>query len=184
MKNEKKLLTEPKACCFKLTSGERKLALVSTETVSIRCAGHNGRATLREALDAGWRMCRVCRTFVCPACINEFDMKMQGLCPSFIFGVDQHQLSPGPIPVEEVMIYVEQNKPKGITGGLLEVLFFEDEQMGFMPFYASVEDKEEEMEEDELGLEPPKIQEEIWSSFGFVMTKRRRGKFITWERIG
>ena len=113
-------------------------------------------------------------------------MKMMGTCPSFIFGIEQHQLSPGPIPVEKVIMFVEQNKPEGITGGLLETLFFEDEQMGFMPFYASVEKKREDEPEDEddLSLEPPKIQEEMWSSFGFVMTKRRRGKFITWEKIG
>ncbi len=160
------------------------MAVITTSTVSIRCAGHNGRATLREAVDAGWRMCRICRTFICPNCIQEFDLKMTGACPSFIFGIDRHQLSPGPIPVEEVMLFVESNKSEGITGGLLETLFFEDEQMGFMPFYAAVEKKAEEENEDELNLEPPKIQEEIWSSFGFVMTKRRRGKFITWEKIG
>jgi hypothetical protein len=161
------------------------MAVITTSTVSIRCAGHNGRATLREAVDAGWRMCRICRTFICPKCIQEFDLKMMGACPSFIFGIDRHQLSPGPIPIEEVMLFVESNKSEGITGGLLESLFFEDEQMGFMPFYAAVEKKAEEKEEDdELNLDPPKIQEEVWASFGFVMTKRRRGKFITWEKIG
>lgn len=161
------------------------MAVITTSTVSIRCAGHNGRATLRESVDAGWRMCRICRTFICPKCIQEFDLKMAGACPSFIFGIDRHQLSPGPIPIEEVMLFVESNKSEGITGGLLESLFFEDEQMGFMPFYAAVEKKaEEEDKDDELSLEPPKIREEIWSSFGFVMTKRRRGKFITWEKIG
>ena len=160
------------------------MAVITTSTVSVRCAGHNGRATLKEAVDGGWRMCRICRTFICPKCIQEFDLKMMGACPSFIFGIDKHQLSPGPIPVEEVILYVESNKPEGITGGLLESLFYEDEQMGFVPFYAAVEKKEEEIDDDELSLEPPKIQEEIWSSFGFVMTKRRRGKFITWEKIG
>ena len=85
-----------------------------------------------------------------------------------------------------MILFAESNKPEGITAGLLEALFFEDEQMGFMPFYAAVEkQKQDESEdEDELSLEPPKIQEEVWSSFGFVMTKRRRGKFITWEKIG
>ncbi|HUU77081.1 MAG TPA: hypothetical protein VMX55_01960 [candidate division Zixibacteria bacterium] len=161
------------------------MAVITTTTVSVRCAGHNGRATLKEAVEAGWRMCRICRSFVCPNCIQEFDMKMMGKCPSFIFGIEEHQLSPGPIPVEEVILFVESNKSEGITAGLLESLFFEDEQMSFMPFYAEVDNKKEEQEEDdELNLEAPKIQEEMWSSFGFVMTKRRRGKFITWEKIG
>ena len=160
------------------------MAVITTTTVSVRCAGHNGRATLKEAVEAGWRMCRVCRSFICPKCIDEFDLKMKGTCPSFIFGMEQHQLSPGPIPVEEVILFVESNKKEGITGGLLETLFYEDEQMGFMPFYAAVEKKKEkEEEEEDLSLEPSKIQEEMWSSFGFVMTKRRRGKFITWEKI-
>ena len=160
------------------------MAVITTTTVSVRCAGHNGRATLKEAVEAGWRMCRVCRSFICPKCIDEFDLKMKGTCPSFIFGMEQHQLSPGPIPVEEVILFVESNKKEGITGGLLEALFYEDEQMGFMPFYAAVEKKKEkEEEEEDLSLEPSKIQEEMWSSFGFVMTKRRRGKFITWEKI-
>ncbi|MHA1220768.1 MAG: hypothetical protein ACTSQB_03450 [Candidatus Heimdallarchaeota archaeon] len=161
------------------------MAVITTSTVSVRCAGHNGRMTLREAVAAGWRMCRICRSFICPKCIQEFDFKVGGVCPSFIFGIENHQLSPGPIPVEEVILFVEQNKPEGITAGLLETLFFEDEQMGFMPFYASV-DKNAEKEEadDDLNLEPAKIQEEMWASFGFVMTKRRRGKFITWEKIG
>lgn len=162
------------------------MVTITTTTVSVRCAGHNGRATLKTAVEAGWRMCRICRSFICPKCIEEFDLKMKGTCPSFIFGMDQHKLSPGPIPVEEVILFAESNKQEGITGGLLETLFFEDEQMGFMPFYAAIEKKkgEEVEEEDELSLEPPKIQEEMWSSFGFVMTKRRRGKFITWEKIG
>ncbi|HUT82738.1 MAG TPA: hypothetical protein VMZ29_16200 [Candidatus Bathyarchaeia archaeon] len=159
------------------------MAVITTSTVSVRCAGHNGRATLKEAVAEGWRMCRVCRSFICPKCIQEFDFKMNGICPSFIFGIESHQLSPGPIPVEEVILFVEQNKSEGITAGLLEALFFEDEQMGFMPFYAAVE-KELVSEDDELNLDPAKIQEEMWSSFGFVMTKRRRGKFITWEKIG
>jgi len=161
------------------------VAVITTSTVSVRCAGHNGRMTLREAVAAGWRMCRICRSFICPKCIQEFDFKVGGVCPSFIFGIENHQLSPGPIPVEEVILFVEQNKPEGITAGLLETLFFEDEQMGFMPFYASV-DKNVEGEEadDDLNLEPAKIQEEMWASFGFVMTKRRRGKFVTWEKIG
>ena len=161
------------------------MAVITTSTVSVRCAGHNGRVTLKEAVEAGWRMCRVCRSFICPKCIEEFDLKVNGLCPSFIFGIEEHQLSPGPIPVEEVILSVENNKKEGITGGLLESLFFEDEQMGFMPFYATVNAKEEEEEDEEnLSLEPTKIQEEMWSSYGFVMTKRRRGKFITWEKIG
>ena len=164
------------------------MAVITTSTVSVRCAGHNGRVTLKEAIDSGWRMCRICRSFICPSCIQEFDFKMGGTCPSFIFGVDQHMLSPGPIPVEEVMLFVETNKQEGFTGDLLESLFFEDEQMGFVPFYAAIDNKKPqtktEKEEIELTKEPPKIQEEMWSSFGFVMTKRRRGKFITWEKIG
>jgi len=162
------------------------MAVITTSTVSIRCAGHNGRATLKEAVEEGWRMCRICRSFICPKCIQEFDFKMMGKCPSFIFGMDEHQLSPGPIPVEKIILFAEENKPEGITGELLEALFFEDEQMGFMPFYTEVTNSndEEEEEDDELSLEPPKIQEENWASFGFVMTKRRRGKFITWEKIG
>ncbi|NHJ41228.1 MAG: hypothetical protein FK731_14445 [Asgard group archaeon] len=162
------------------------MAVITTTTVSVRCAGHNGRATLKEAVEEGWRMCRICRSFVCPKCIQEFDFKMGGVCPSFIFGIESHQLSPGPIPVEEVILFAEQNKSEGITGELLEALFFEDEQMGFMPFYATIDKgtHEETEDDDELSLEPAKIQEEMWASFGFVMTKRRRGKFITWEKIG
>ncbi|MFW9923276.1 MAG: hypothetical protein ACFFDW_08340 [Candidatus Thorarchaeota archaeon] len=160
------------------------MAVITTTTVSVRCAGHNGRATLKEAVEAGWRMCRICRSFICPKCIEEFDLKMMGTCPSFIFGIEQHHLSPGPIPVEEVILFVEQNKPEGITAGLLESLFFEDEQMGFMPFYASIDNKKGIDDEEDMSQEPAKIQEEMWASFGFVMTKRKRGKFITWEKIG
>lgn len=161
------------------------MAVITTTTVSVRCAGHNGRATLKEAVESGWRMCRICRSFICPKCIQEFDLKMNGLCPSFIFGIENHDMSPGPIPVEEVILFAEENKAESFTGGLLEALFFEDEQMGFMPFYATVGEEEgDKIEEEELAAEPPKIQEENWKSFGFVMTKRRRGKFVTWERIG
>ena len=163
------------------------MTTITTTTVSIRCAGHNGKATLKEALEAGWRMCRTCRSFICPKCIQEFDFKMKGMCPSFIFGIENHPLSLAPIPAEEVILFVEANKQEGISAGLLEALFFEDDQMSFTPFYASTElkhDKSEIMEENEKLTEPPKIQEEIWASFGFVMTKRRRGKFITWEKIG
>jgi hypothetical protein len=160
------------------------MVIITTNTVSVRCVGHNGRVTLKEAVDSGWRMCRVCHSFICPQCIEEFDVKMNGTCPSFIFGMESHQLSPGPIPVQEVMLFVETNKQEGLTAPLLEALFFEDEQMGFMPFYASVNDNQPEEEEEEEELTPPKIQEEHWASFGFVMTKRRRGKFITWEKIG
>lgn len=108
-----------------------------------------------------------------------------GTCPSFIFGIEQHQLSPGPIPVEKVMLFLEQNKKEGITAGLLEALFFENEQMSYQPFYTEVEKKViVKDEETTIELEPANIQEEMWASFGFVMTKRRRGKFITWEKIG
>jgi len=161
------------------------MAVITTNTVSIRCVGHNGRATLKDAVSEGWRMCRVCLSFICPKCIKEFDLKMGGVCPSFIFGIEKHQLSLAPIPVEKVLVFVEENKTEGITAGLLETLFYEDEQMGFIPFYATMDDKPKKdgsIEED--NAEPPKIQEEIWASFGFVMTKRRRGKFITWEKIG
>ena len=162
------------------------MAVITTSTVSVRCAGHNGRATLKEAIEAGWRMCRICKSFICPNCIQEFDLKMNGTCPSFIFGIEKHDMSPGPIPVEEVILFVESNKSEGITAPLLEALFFEDEQMGFIPFYAAVDKKKPDKakpETEEGTTELPKIQEENWKSFGFVMTKRRRGKFVTWEKI-
>lgn len=112
-------------------------------------------------------------------------MKMMGTCPSFIFGIEQHQLSLGPIPVEKVILFFEQNKKEGITARLLEALFFEDEQTSYMPFYTEIEKKNiNDDDEKNLELEPTNIQEEVWATFGFVMTKRRRGKFITWEKIG
>ncbi|MBD3189883.1 MAG: hypothetical protein GF308_04530 [Candidatus Heimdallarchaeota archaeon] len=162
------------------------MAVITTTTVSVRCAGHNGRATLKEAVETGWRMCRICKSFICPSCIQEFDLKMNGLCPSFIFGMEKHDLSPGPIPVEEIMLFAKDNKTEGITGGLLEALFFEEEQRGFMPFYTEIDEKipKEPTEEKVTENEHTKIQEEHWKSYGFVMTKRRRGKFVTWEKLG
>lgn len=40
-----------------------------------------------------------------------------------------------------------------------------------------------EKEEPQLDNDMSTIQEEIWKNFQLVITKRKGGKFITWERV-
>jgi len=48
------------------------------------------------------------------------------------------------------------------------------------PAFFIVQEKKTDVPENE---KPTKIQEEIWKNFQLVVTKRKGGKFISWERV-
>jgi hypothetical protein len=110
---------------------------------------------------------------------------MNGYCPSYILGIEKHLMELEPIPTERIIVFAEEFQPTSITADLLEDLFYDDYKQSSRPFYASVSQSLESEEEKTVTSDSAyaKIQEEHWKSFGFVMTKRKRGKFITWEKI-
>ena len=103
---------------------------------------------------------------------------MEGTCPSYILGVDKHQLEPVEISLDEVINYAKRHYLKGTTGEVIERIFYKHSELSTLESdnYAVEKAKDEENKK-------VTIQEEVWRKFGLVIVKRASGKFITWEPI-
>lgn len=87
---------------------------------------------------------------------------------------------PIPIPIERILVFAQENSQNEYKQGLLYKLFYEERERMHTPAFFIVQEKKTDVPENE---KPTKIQEEIWKNFQLVVTKRKGGKFISWERV-
>lgn len=143
--------------------------------VSIRCMGCSQRSELDIALRNNWLMCEHCNFNICEECYGYLDEKK---CLSYICSARNREIKPVPIPIEKILIFARENNSTDSRQGLLFKLFYEQqEKSNSLAFFSTVEKKEN------IENRPAKIQEETWKDNELVITKRRGGKFITWEKI-
>lgn len=146
--------------------------------VSIRCMGCSSLRTLEEAVRQGWKMCKLCNFAICEFCYANLDPSQQ--CLSFECAPRHRKLEPIPLPVEKILIFAQEHSYEQYQEGLLYRLFYQDQELSNAPPFFVVRERE-----DRRSLEdkPTKLQEEVWNNFRLVITKRKGGKFVTWEKI-
>jgi hypothetical protein len=149
------------------------------DEVSIRCVGCSQQQTLAEAVRSGWKMCKHCNFSICSFCQENLGPNRK--CISYVCSPKGRAFEPVTLPVDKILIFAQEYAYKEYRQGLLYKLFYEEqERCQAAPFFVIQEKNEEAVSED---LRPTHVQEEVWKNFQLVITKRRGGKFITWEKV-
>ncbi len=148
------------------------------DEVSIRCMGCRENHTLEGAIRDEWRICDHCQFFICRFCMENLGDSRY--CLSYQCRQAQREFALGPIPVERVLLFARSQVVRGQKKGLLHKLFFESEG-GDLPWL--LRETGDPERDDDLESRPVTLQEEVWRNHRLVVTKRRGGQFITWEKI-
>lgn len=149
------------------------------DEVSIRCVGCSQQQSLTEAVRSGWKMCKHCNFSICSFCLENLGADRK--CISYICSPKRRQFEEVPLPVEKILIFAQEAAYKEYRQGLLYKLFYEEQERHHAaPLFVVQEKHQDEVAED---LRPTQVQEEAWKNFQLVITKRRGGKFITWEKV-
>ena len=156
-----------------------KVLALRMDEVSIRCMGCFQQATLEEAVRAGWQMCQACNFPICPYCYG--DLGTEKICISHICSGKRRILEPVPLPIDKIIIFAQENYQTDYHKGMLYKLFYQESERQYAPPFFAVQEKPEQQATEEQ--KPSKVQQEVWKNFQLVITKRRGGKFITWERV-
>ena len=156
-----------------------KVLPLRMDEVSIRCMGCFQPVTLEEAVRAGWQMCQACNFPICPFCYA--DLGAGKICISNVCSGKQRTLQPVPLPIEKIIIFAQENYQADYQKGLLYKLFYQENERQYAPPFFAV--KEKVQQQTLVEEKPSKVQQEVWKNFQLVITKRRGGKFITWERV-
>ncbi len=152
---------------------------IQVDEVSIRCMGCSTILALEEAARAEWKLCRRCQCAICNFCFDNLDEHKH--CLSY-FCTQKHQIiDPIPLPIEKILIFAQENYQEEYKKGLIYKLFFEEQEHLHKPSFFVLNEKKIELIDE--SQRPTKIQEEMWKNSQLVVTKRRGGKFITWEKM-
>jgi hypothetical protein len=151
---------------------------ISLDEVSLRCMGCQAASSLAAAARSGWRMCANCNFFICALCGEQ--ARDGEPCFSPVAQLRGQPFRLVPIPVERLLVFARSGYRRIYRRGLLYRLFFEPVEARNAPYTLVEPEPPEAGLPREIG---PRIQEETWSNHQLVLTKRRGGKFITWERI-
>ncbi|NUM34629.1 MAG: hypothetical protein HUU50_08800 [Candidatus Brocadiae bacterium] len=151
---------------------------LKTDEVSIRCMGCSKLSTLEEAIREEWKMCKFCNFTICSFCLMNLGQEKQ--CLSYVCLSKKRAIDPVGLPVEKIIIFAQENYQSDYRQGLLYQLFYKDQEKLYAPPFFVVQEKKDTIEEEE---KPTKLQEEVWKNFQVVITKRKGGKFVTWERV-
>jgi hypothetical protein len=151
---------------------ESQQSTETTEEILIWCSCCRKQIELDHALMQGWKYCNTCCHFTCADCLHDTGNKCYSdLCRNI---EEQPQLTT--IPVEKIVLFSKTNQnpiQQMDKDSLIFKLFYRDEYIKNTPFEVLHQQAEAEV----------KTTEEIWRAHGIVITKRRRGKFISWEKL-
>ena len=149
---------------------------LSAKTIGVTCAVCSRKIDLKGAISEEWKKCSVCGIFLCPDCINLVSETMNGYCPStMLFSYPRHKLELENISTDEVLVFAKKIREDGLIGPLIERLF-----------YASSHYEKQTPPSNNTSWsrsDDAITKEELWRRYGLVIVKRRRGKFIMWEKI-
>lgn len=147
--------------------------------VAIRCQACSAQAQLDDAVRNGWQSCMHCGSFVCAECLQDFGGQFQ--CLSSVCLQAGRMFSSAPIPVDRVLVFARSQQLLEMEDSFLSRVFF-DNQSTWGPSGYTLRGAEQP--EKVLGDEEPgKVQTETWNGHQLVITRRKRGRFVTWERI-
>lgn len=155
---------------------KRRELEISMDEVSLRCMGCQSPSSLIDAVKSDWQMCDHCNFFICPWCRERIGEAR--FCLSYPCQRTRRPFKLGAIPVERILVFARNSYRRSYREGLLYRLFFEQAEQAGSPWSLIAPD--EQQAPDAI---VPRMQEEVWSNHQLVVTKRRGGKFITWEKI-
>lgn len=150
---------------------------LSVEEVSLRCMGCSQLLSLEEAVKQNWQMCRHCGTGICSRCLGDLDVRRH--CLSFACSSQRRIIDLMPIPVQKILAFAQEHYQENYRQGILYKLFYEQEETRHTPAFFVIKTKVE----PDIEAVPHTIREEMWKNFQLVITKRRGGQFITWEKV-
>jgi hypothetical protein len=136
--------------------------------------------TLEDAMRSGWKMCKYCHLAICSFCYQH--LGPNPLCLSYKCSDKKRPLEAIPLPIDKIIIFAQEAYQADYREGLLYNLFYRESEKRYAPPFFVVREKKDTVAPAEE-QRPTKIQEEVWKNFQLVITKRRGGKFITWERV-
>ncbi len=151
---------------------------IQMDEISIRCMGCNSILHLEQAVHEGWQMCKRCQFAICSFCYEHLDFGKH--CLSYLCSAKHLAIEPMPLPIEKILVFAEENYLNDYRKGILYKLFYENAEQRLRPNAFVIQEKTDQPNPTDR---PTQIQEEVWKNFQLVITKRRGGKFITWERV-
>lgn len=138
------------------------------------------KVSLPEGREIGFQICRTCNTILCPTCITAY-LESEPTQHASFMGRAPHPLDLGYLPVSDILIFAEK-MTRELSGELVWNCFYKDEEALFGRVSGFSAKSKKQQKTSEMNLEVP-IREEYWRNFGTVITRRNRGKFLSWERL-
>jgi hypothetical protein len=149
--------------------------------IAIRCQACGTRCDLVDAVKCGWRSCTHCGTFLCHDCLT--DLGDASPCMSAVCMAAHRRFSSAPIPVDRILVFARSQQVLEMENSFLDRMFFAHDATRVGQAYNL-----RPVAGDAAGATPgddalAHVQTETWRGHHLVITRRRRGKFVTWERV-
>ena len=146
--------------------------------VAIRCQACNAHSELDKAVKAGWQSCIHCGSFVCADCLADLGESFP--CLSSACMRAERMFSATPIPIDRVLVFARTQQLLDMEDSFLSRVFF-DEYGAWGPNGYALRGTEQAAAPPQD--DPGKVQAETWEGHQLVITRRKRGRFVTWERV-
>ncbi|MFX0060995.1 MAG: hypothetical protein ACFFC7_02335 [Candidatus Hermodarchaeota archaeon] len=153
---------------------------IDPDYVLVYCMACRTKTTLPEARETGYAICKICNTILCPDCIKAYEGSEPTQHASFM-GRPPHPLELGYLPVSDILIFAEKIT-RELSGELVWKCFYKNEEAFYGRFPILSKKPKKQGQEPDIRMEVP-IREEYWRNFGTVITRRNRGKFVSWEKL-
>ena len=153
----------------------------SIEEVAIRCQACGERCELADAVKRGWRACQHCGSFVCGECLGLLGENFR--CLSAVCMDAGRHFESQPIPVDRVLVFARAQQVLAMEDSFLFRVFFEDDIHHGHDDYTLQAQEPENASRASDEDNPAKIQMETWQGHRLVLTRRRHGRFVSWERV-
>jgi hypothetical protein len=177
----------PAAVAVAAASPPRAFEVLDSDDIELVSVATGRRVTLEVAAREGWVVCDHCGAPYEP---TDVDLLREGddtaRCVS---DVCRHRRSPlvtAVLPVDRIVVFAQTRMHREFREGVLFRLFYQDDERSIHPHFTL----RERAPDDDGPRRPvmpevePRVQEENWAGKGLVITKRRRGKFVTWVPLG
>ena len=165
---------------------ENKDTNTHADTVAVRCVADGRVDYIRNAVAQEWKQCKICNYIICNACIDEYQQYKSDngtiVCPGSYFRRDIHNMDLNPVKLDEILLVAQKKQIKPATGLLIQRAFYQAKKQQS----SLVDTLDDSMifqitPADESGIS---VRQEEWMNMGSVIVKRKRGKYVMWERLG
>ncbi len=163
--------------------------ILEAQDIEIVSVATGRRATLEVAVREGWVICEHCGSPYDPADVELLrEEDAEARCISDVCRNRRQPLGTVPLPIERIVVFARARMHRDFRHGLLYRIFYEHDDTHIHPHFALKEEAREAADATEKGgtsgQTQPTVREENWLNRGLVLTKRKRGRFVSWVPIG